>query len=230
MRLQLWNPQTWNYLILWRPYGSSLREDERQREVHLPVCILSLGWNHLFGPLVHQSKSHLKSSPQTQTTLCELTSSPITSTAHNNSAPPYSMWQANIVIHPVLISPSSLAQPQSWNCNVVSPKTMSKLNITIPSPSFWASLCVAASSTSSHSGVNEQGFSSEKALAFLMEETDTANSCFPLPPCHECDVTPGSTADSLTRGNQINQAARTERDWVLENLTKLLLPPWPEKL
>lgn len=229
MRLQLWNPQTWNYLILWVPYGSSLR-GKRQWEVHLPICILSLGWNHLFGPLVHHSKSHLKSSPQTQTTLCELTSSPITSTCHNNSAPPYSMWQANIVIHPVLISPSSLAEPQSWSFNVISPKTVSKLNITIPFPSFWASLCVAASSNFSHSGVNEQGFSSEKALAFLMEETDTAYSCFPLPPCHECDVTPGSTTDSLTRGNQINQAARTERHQVSVNMTKLLLPPWTEKL
>lgn len=47
-------------------------------------------------------------------------------TAHNNSAPPYSMWQANTVIHPVLISPSSLlAQLQSWNCNVVCSKTIS---------------------------------------------------------------------------------------------------------
>lgn len=85
---------------------------------------------------------------------------------------------------------------------------------------------MAVSSTFSHSGINEQGFSPEKVLVFLMEETDTANSCFLLPPCRECDVMPGGTADSINQreSNQPVKAARIERDWVFENMAKLLLP------
>lgn len=135
------------------------------------------------------------------------------------------MWQANIVIHPVLISPSwSTASILELQCG--QPQTMSKLNITIPFPVSELPYVAASSNFWPLIGVNEQGFSSEKALAFLMEETDTAYSCFPLFLPAMNVMSRLEAADSSTRGNQINQAARTERYQVSVNMTKLLLPPW----